>query len=57
MIISMRSIEDFFLADDLEAGGMGTLADWVLTHSHEEVERWRAGLYRVLREEDPAEPA
>src|ERR1700722_1471917 len=41
-------IEDLILADDLEAAGMRELADWVRTHSHEEVARRRDGLYRGI---------
>lgn len=42
------TVEDLFLAADLEAAGMPQVADWVRTHSHDEVDRERDGLLRAL---------
>ncbi len=46
--MTAKTVEDLFLADDLEAAGMPQVADWVRTHSHDDVDRERDGLLRAL---------
>lgn len=46
--MTATTVEDLFLADDLQAAGMLECADWVRTHSHELVEPERDGLYRGI---------
>jgi len=46
--VTAKTVEDFFLADDLEAAGKAQLADWVRTSPHEDVDTERDGLLRVL---------
>lgn len=41
-------IEDLFLADDLEAADMPSLADWVRSHTHEQLDWMRTGLHEQL---------
>ncbi len=46
--MTAKTVEDLFLADDLEAAGMPAVADWVRTHPSEDVDRERAALLRQL---------
>ncbi len=46
--MTAKTVEDLILADDLEAAGMPQIADWVRTHSHDDVDRERDGFLRAL---------
>ena len=46
--MTAKLVEDLVLADDLEGADLPGIADWVRTHSTEEVDEIRALLLRAL---------
>jgi hypothetical protein len=47
--VTAKLVEDLFLADDLEARGLWSVAEWIReAKTHEQVKEIRAGVLRVL---------
>ena len=54
--MTAKQIQDFFLADDCDAMGFGSVAEWIRdADTHEAVEEIRAGVLRVLEPDDEDE--